>query len=1088
MPPSRSADAVPRTAADTLITGLFDVARRETPPRRPDVADYLERGRYVLGLQRPLVLFVEPEIAERVARARERRAPAQPTQLVPLPLEELPFFPMRDRIAAAREAHPLLNVNPVQHTPLQAVVTWSKLALVHQVIRENPFDSERFGWIDFGISHVARTEYPGAERLAPALANKIRLLVARPVQPELLAGDPRQTFALVSRAFAGGLITGNAAALSRLRALYEEQLLAALDAGVAPTADQLLPHAWAREPELFDVYRGDYRYILANYERPRGGGENLLYQLRELRGHGDLATACSVGAQILASHRAGSFVVDPETLCALLEEYFAAAYYLESPRQDSARAVAEYFRELVAKDRAFAAVYARDRELIDRDFAFLGDDFAVQLPSAAARAASPGPAAAAPAPSKPLRSAATPTTTATRGGARICLNMIVKDEAAIIERCLASVLPIVDRYEICDTGSRDNTISIIERFFAEHGIPGEVHRIRFKSFEHARNRALELCRATRAEFDYILLADADMELVVEDADFRRDLTAAAYLVRQRNVISYDNIRLLRRDAPARYVGVTHEVLDVEGAVEQLDAIHYLDHACGSNRPNKLRRDIRLLRAALREEPQNARYLFYLAQSYRDAGQHRQALRYYEQRLAAGGWPEEAWYARYMVARCYRELEDEERFISSSLAAFDARPTRAEPLYQLARYLREQQRYESCRLYCEAGLQIPYPERDRLFIEDYVYRTGFIEELGIAGYYCASPAHKRAGFEACVELMSRRDAPSETRALAKRNASYYAPSADELFGELTRAELAVPCRQGYAALNPSICRHQGALHAVVRTANYTLDKQMRFRIHDAVGVVRTENFILTLDEELAVLSCRPLEDHAVGVERFDFPVRGFEDCRVLSCRGRLWCSCTVRDLNPEGRCEIAILELDDEQRVVGIHPQRSLRPELHQKNWVPLVRDDELYLVYATDPTEVLRFDFDSMRSELVRASVPSHSMEDFRGSSQAIAVPGGWLYLAHQVAHFPPFKRIYLHRFVLLDDDFAVRRVSHPFYFVDKGIEFCAGLVRDEQRGRLLASFGVWDRETLVVALPEDRVLAHLAATPPIEPRAGAPA
>ena len=43
----------------------------------------------------------------------------------------------------------------------------------------------------------------------------------------------------------------------------------------------------------------------------------------------------------------------------------------------------------------------------------------------------------------------------------LCLNMIVKNESKIIERLLTSVLSIIDTFCICDTGSTDNTIDII---------------------------------------------------------------------------------------------------------------------------------------------------------------------------------------------------------------------------------------------------------------------------------------------------------------------------------------------------------------------------------------------------------------------------------------------------------------------------------------------------------------------------------------------------------------------------------------------------------------------------------------------------
>ena len=46
----------------------------------------------------------------------------------------------------------------------------------------------------------------------------------------------------------------------------------------------------------------------------------------------------------------------------------------------------------------------------------------------------------------------------------ICLNMIVKNETQIIQRLLESVLPIIDCYLICDTGSTDNTIELIDNF------------------------------------------------------------------------------------------------------------------------------------------------------------------------------------------------------------------------------------------------------------------------------------------------------------------------------------------------------------------------------------------------------------------------------------------------------------------------------------------------------------------------------------------------------------------------------------------------------------------------------------------------
>src|SRR5262249_41906779 len=156
----------------------------------------------------------------------------------------------------------------------------------------------------------------------------------------------------------------------------------------------------------------------------------------------------------------------------------------------------------------------------------------------------------------------------------------------------------------------------VKSFFAEKRISGELYSFPFINFEQARNAALDCAYASGLDYDYLLLDDADMELVVEDGDFRDKLEAPSYLLLQRSGLSYWNTRLVRRDAGARYRGVTHEYVDVPGERAQLNGVWYKDHASGTNRVDRFERDIRLLSEALKADPDNQRYQFYLAQSFR----------------------------------------------------------------------------------------------------------------------------------------------------------------------------------------------------------------------------------------------------------------------------------------------------------------------------------------------------------------------------------------------------------------------------------------------------------------------------------------
>src|SRR5438270_1430711 len=109
---------------------------------------------------------------------------------------------------------------------------------------------------------------------------------------------------------------------------------------------------------------------------------------------------------------------------------------------------------------------------------------------------------------------------------KLCLNMIVKNEIVNLERCLRSVSDYISCWIIGDTGSTDGTPELIRSFFSSRGIPGELHTFPFHNFEQARNQALQHAYASPMGYDYLLFADADMELVVEDAEFRARLEGA----------------------------------------------------------------------------------------------------------------------------------------------------------------------------------------------------------------------------------------------------------------------------------------------------------------------------------------------------------------------------------------------------------------------------------------------------------------------------------------------------------------------------------------------------------------------------------
>ena len=300
--------------------------------------------------------------------------------------------------------------------------------------------------------------------------------------------------------------------------------------------------------------------------------------------------------------------------------------------------------------------------------------------------------------------------------------MIVKDEAAVIERCLRSALPHIHSWAIADTGSTDGTQDLVSRLLAH--LPGELIERPWVDFATNRNEALELARRYG---DYALLIDADDMLEVDPGRAFRGLDGPGYALEiVDKVTRYWRDALIRLDVDWLWKGVLHEHLTGSrlAEVKMLGGarIRRIGGGARSQRDaaEKYRRDADVLRRALVDEPDNARYVFYLAQSLRDAGEPAAAIDIYRWRVDMGGWAEEVYLSKLAIARLKQQLGHPfDAVVSAYLEAKNFRPARAESACFLAQYLRAHERYAEARDYARIASTTPLPA-DSLMVDHHAY--------------------------------------------------------------------------------------------------------------------------------------------------------------------------------------------------------------------------------------------------------------------------------------------------------------------------------------------------------------------------------
>ena len=371
----------------------------------------------------------------------------------------------------------------------------------------------------------------------------------------------------------------------------------------------------------------------------------------------------------------------------------------------------------------------------------------------------------------------TPPGDPTKQTCTMCLVMIVKDEEDTIKKCLTSVAPYISYWVIVDTGSRDNTIQVINETMGELGIPGELHERPWVNFEVNRTESLELAK-NKCDFRWII--DADDTFVLEDPKINPfyvlDKEFDSYHISYKlHSLKYFRAQIVRSDEDWVYKGVLHEYLHLEkpnqksGQVPgcRVDAdISPLKRA--SSVEEKYAKDAIILEEALEKEPDNTRYMFYLAQSYRDSNQPEKSLEAYQKRVEAGGWPEEVYYSMYMIGRLKETLRYPiGEVIEAYSKAWEFRPERLEAAFHAMRKLREEKRWILALAYGEAALQRT-GTADILFVEPEIWQWRILDEFSICAFYAGKVESARDKVLAIVNSPFFKDLPQSERERMMKN--------------------------------------------------------------------------------------------------------------------------------------------------------------------------------------------------------------------------------------------------------------------------------------------------------------------------------
>lgn len=312
----------------------------------------------------------------------------------------------------------------------------------------------------------------------------------------------------------------------------------------------------------------------------------------------------------------------------------------------------------------------------------------------------------------------------------LSLCMILRDEEAVLARCLDTVKDVFDEIILADTGSEDGTKKIAADY------TDKIYDFIWEDdFSAARNFAV-----SRASKDYWMWLDADDLLSPEACEKLRRLKAelspetdivmmpygAAFDERGRPVFTYYRERILKNRPHYRFQGRVHEAVVPSGRIEKADIL--VEH-----RPLKEKQKGRNLRIyeKMKEEGVlfTSRDLYYYGRELLENQDYRESEKVLSEFLRRpDGWKEDRIEAARKRAECLWKTGCEEEAAAALLSTFLEDIPRAETCCGLGDFFMKKGRYRQAAWWLEQALQAEKEEDSGAFVMQDCY--GYIPAMNL----------------------------------------------------------------------------------------------------------------------------------------------------------------------------------------------------------------------------------------------------------------------------------------------------------------------------------------------------------------------
>ncbi len=320
---------------------------------------YISKGKELLNVDANMIFYVDEMTYPLIKPLRNR----ENTHFILMNLQDLPFYKYKDTITKNRIGKSMYISS--RNTPDYFILVASKLEMLKRAAVLNPFDSSHFIWIDFGIFGQQYTQKGMIEEVLCGVRDKFSCCYIHYRPKSFIKSYHQMDYCGI----AAGVLSGNIKYITEVYNLFKNKFIELVSSGKGHSEEQILTEIQCDNPDLFEVYYGDYCSIISNYVIPKHSISSILKNfIINARADANNFLAYSACKQVDYSMSQGHAKLSNEEKITFYDEYFITAWYVS--RQDCLKIIHQLNDEM-AKSEELCKLFSEKLDHLTNNLDFI---------------------------------------------------------------------------------------------------------------------------------------------------------------------------------------------------------------------------------------------------------------------------------------------------------------------------------------------------------------------------------------------------------------------------------------------------------------------------------------------------------------------------------------------------------------------------------------------------------------------------------------------------------------------------------------------------------------------------------------------